>query len=53
MTRALVLLLALCACAGPGEFERECFAPDNAALPFCNAVRVGATVYIAGHLGPR
>jgi 2-iminobutanoate/2-iminopropanoate deaminase len=52
---ALLALAAPLACAGPAAPERSYIehppAPNGPALPFSDAVRLGDTLYVAGHIG--
>lgn len=54
-TLAIISGLAFCLAAAAGDRQREHIGPpagsDAAKLPFSNGVRVGDTLYVAGHLG--
>lgn len=47
----LALTLPLCAAAAPPRYIEHPSSPGAAALPFSDAVEVGDTLYVAGHLG--
>jgi enamine deaminase RidA (YjgF/YER057c/UK114 family) len=50
----LFLLVAVGPCAAAADADRQFIASDQAtptSLPFSNGVKVGDTLYIAGHLG--
>lgn len=47
----VVPFLLLAAIPSACSSQRTFFGPDDASLPFSNAVQVGDTVYVAGHLG--